>query len=100
MHVLDSGAKQMIDRTVKQYYFWTRKVNKYDFQPSVECTRRGISLEIMCKVELIHSLCSTSNVSEEEDILLNRKLDNVINLLNNKKKFTLKLLKVLIFKRN
>lgn len=58
-------------------------------QPSVECTTPstpGISGQIINKVELIRSLCATSVVSEEEDILLNKKLDDIINMLNKTKK--------------
>lgn len=52
-------------------------------QPGVECIRHGVSRKIINKVELIHSLCATSEISDK-DILLNKKLDDIINLLNKK----------------
>ena len=61
-------------------------------QPSMKCTTPstpGISGKIINKVELIRSLCATSKVSEEEDMLLNKKLDDIINMLNKTKKLHL-----------
>jgi len=52
-------------------------------QPSMKCGK------IINKVELIRSLCATSKVSEEEDMLLNKKLDDIINMLNKTKKLYL-----------
>lgn len=54
-------------------------------QPSVECMSSGISVKVINKVEFIRSLCSTSEISEEDDILLNKKLDDIINVLNKTK---------------
>jgi len=61
-------------------------------QPSMKCTALstpGISGKIINKVELIRSICATSEVSEEEDMLLNKKLDDIINMLNKTKKIHL-----------
>jgi len=61
-------------------------------QPSMKCTTlssTGVSGQIINKVELIRSLCATSEVSEEEDMLINKKLDDIINMLNKTKKLHL-----------
>ena len=61
-------------------------------QPSMKCiasSTPGISGKNINKVELIRSLCATSKVSEEEDMLLNKKLDDIINMLNKTKKLHL-----------